>query len=280
MVLCLNMWDEAEKAGLRLKLDDMRKLLGMPVVTTVGSHGKGIDELKAAIIGEPQIPTSHLRLGEHATNAIKAIKAKFPESLNLYPDWVATKLLTGDEKYTEEIKALKEGAAILETTVGERNHIESDTKMDIGQYITEQYYGFADGLLKEVTIAQERANAREMSDKIDKWLAHPVLGLVFFIIIIWLLFQLTFTIGQFPMDWIEAGFEKLGDLCSNWFSDAPTAKSLVVDGIIGGVGGVLVFLPNIIILFLGLSFLEDTGYMARTAFLLDKLMHALGLHGR
>ncbi len=280
MVLCLNMWDEAEKAGLRLKLDDMRKLLGMPVITTVGSHSRGIDELKDAIVGEPQIPASHLRLGEHATNAINAIKAKFPQSLNLYPDWIATKLLTGDEKYTDEVKALRDGAAILEAAAAERKHIESDTKMDIRQYLTEQYYGFADGLLKEVTIAKERANAREISDKIDKWLAHPILGLVFFLGIIWLLFQLTFTIGQFPMDWIDAGFSKLGELCSGWLEGAPTAKSLVVDGIIGGVGGVLVFLPNILILFMGLSFLEDTGYMARTAFLLDKLMHALGLHGR
>ena len=280
MVLCLNMWDEAEKAGLQLKLDDMQKLLGMPIVTTVGSHSKGIDKLKEAIVSKPEVPTSHLRLGEHTTNAINAIKAKFPESLNLYPDWVATKLLTNDAKYTEEVNMLTGGADIIATAKAERNHIESDTKMDIQQYITEQYYGFADGLLKEVTITKERANAREMSDKIDKWLAHPVLGLVFFFVIIWLLFQLTFTIGQFPMDWIEAGFEKLSDLVSGALESTPMLQSLIVDGIIGGVGGVLVFLPNILILFLGLSFLEDTGYMARTAFLLDKLMHALGLHGR
>ena len=280
MILCLNMWDEAQKAGLQLKIDEMAGLLGMPVIPTVASHGKGIDELKENIVNREKhtIPTDHLRLGSHATNAINSIKAVLPDSHKLYPDWVATKLLMDDAKFTEEVGKLDGGNKIIELAKSERAHIESDTKMDISQYITEQYYGFVDGLLKEVTVKNLRADARATSDNIDKVLAHPFFGLIIFFIIMWALFQLTFTLGQFPMDWIEAGFDKLGELCSGIENE--TVKSLIVDGIIGGVGGVLVFLPNIIILFLGLSFLEDTGYMARTAFLLDKWMHAIGLHGR
>ena len=281
MILCLNMWDEAQKAGLQIKVDEMSGLLGMPVIQTVASHGKGIPELKEIIAdrSKHKSPTDHLRLGEHATNAIRKIKDALPESYRTYPDWVATKLLLDDHKYTEEIGKLDGGREIIELAKAERAHIESDTKMDIAQYVTEQYYGFVDGMLKEVTVHDLRADARATSDKIDKVLAHPVLGLILFGVIMWALFQLTFTIGQFPMDWIEAGFEKLGELASNGISNE-TIKSLIVDGIIGGVGGVLVFLPNIIILFLGLSFLEDTGYMARTAFLLDNFMHKMGLHGR
>ena len=280
MILCLNMWDEAQKAGLQLKIDEMQGLLGMPVIPTVASHGKGIDELKEAIVNREKhsIPTDHLRLGSHATNAINHIKAALPENFKLYPDWVATKLLMDDAKFVEEVEKIEGGKSIIDLSKSERAHIESDTKMDISQYITEQYYGFVDGLLKEVTVKNLREDARATSDKIDKVLAHPFFGLIIFFIIMWALFQLTFTIGQYPMDWIEAGFEKLGELCSGIGNE--TVKSLIVDGIIGGVGGVLVFLPNIILLFLGLSFLEDTGYMARTAFLLDKWMHAIGLHGR
>ena len=154
--------------------------------------------------------------------------------------------------------------------------------MDISLYVTERYYGFIDGLLKEVTLNTERADARATSDRIDKVLVHPILGLPFFLIIVYILFQLTFTLGQYPMDWIETGFEALSEAIQTHWPDGTmdALKSLIVDGIIGGVGGVVVFLPNILILFLGLSFLEDCGYMARSAFLMDKLMHKVGLHGR
>lgn len=283
MVLVLNMWDEAEKAGLQLKIDDMSKLLGMRIVKTVGSRGKGIDELKDAIVraAGDKAPTDHLRLGDHLANSVKKIKDALPASVENHRDWTATKLLADDPNYIETIGAAEGGAHAVEVAKAERNDVRGDTRLDIKQYLTEQYYGFADGLLKEVTVEKQRENAREMSDKIDKWLAHPVLGLVFFIVIVYALFQITFTLGQYPMDWIEAGFGALSDWLNGLLAENhPGLASLLVDGIIGGVGGVLVFLPNIIILFMGLSFLEDTGYMARTAFLLDKLMHKIGLHGR
>ena len=284
MILVLNMWDEAEKSGLQLRLEEMSKLMGMPIIKTVGSHGKGIAELKEAIAGGGALipPMDHLRLGAHLTNSIARVKAALPTSIEKHRDWVATKLIADDAKYVQEIGAVSGGLKALEIARAERNDVRGDTQLDIQEYLAEQYYGFAAGLLKEVTIEKQRANAREMSDKIDKWLAHPVFGLVFFVFIVYALFQLTFTIGQYPMDWIEAGFGALGEWISggSFAEQNPNIASLLVDGIIGGVGGVVVFLPNIVILFMGLAFLEDTGYMARTAFLVDKLMHKIGLHGR
>ena len=284
MILVLNMWDEAEKAGLQLRIDEMSKLMGMPIIKTVGSHGKGIPELKAAIAKgrDLKAPTDHLRLGDHLAKSIAKVKESLPASVENHRDWTATKLIADDEKYVKEIGAIEGGLKAVAVAKAERNDVRGDTQLDIQEYITEQYYGFAAGLLKEVTIEKQRANAREMSDKIDKWLAHPVFGLVFFILIVYALFQITFTLGQYPMDWIEAGFSALGEWISgsSFAENNPNIASLLVDGIIGGVGGGVVFLPNIIILFMGLAFLEDTGYMARTAFLLDKLMHRIGLHGR
>ena len=283
MILVLNMWDEAEKGGLDLDIEMMSSRLGMPIIKTVGSKRIGIDELKAAILDESKrkSPTAHLRLGEHTTNAIQKIKDNLGDAFKKYPDWAATRLLVDDPDF---VKAASENNATkaVDAAKEERTHIEKDTLLPIADYVTEQYYGFANGLLKEVTRKKESADARAMSEKIDKWLAHPVFGLFFFLIIVYILFQLTFTLGQFPMDWIEGGFDALGEAISggDFESGHPLLHSMIKDGIIGGVGGVLVFLPNIIILFLGLCFLEDTGYMARTAFLLDKLMHKFGLHGR
>ncbi len=281
MILCLNMWDEAEKAGLELDLDTMKKLLGMPVIPTVASKGRGLDELKTAIFDHDnwQVPAHRLRLGDTISATLNRIIEQLPETYKNQDEWVATKLLLGDAHYTEEIAKLEDGSALIALAKAERVHIEADAKMDIQLYVTEQYYGFVDGMLREVTINKQRADARAVSDRIDKVLVHPILGLPFFLIIVYLLFQLTFTLGQFPMDWLEAGFNALAALCMTHMNDG-LLRSLIVDGIIGGVGGVIIFLPNILILFLGLSFLEDSGYMARSAFLMDRLMHKVGLHGR
>ena len=283
MVLCLNMWDEAEKAGLQLNLDTMKSLLGMPILQTVASHGKGVEELKALVCDKAkwQAPGSHVRLGDTLTEALGKIKTKLTGEFSKHSDWVATKLILDDAKYVEDISKVDGGAEIVKLAKDERTHIEADAKMDIRQYVTEQYYGFVDGMLKEVVIEKQRADARAMSDKIDKVLVHPILGIPIFLGIVYVLFWLTFTLGAYPMEWIEAGFGALGEWVNGTLGSSHEGiRSLIVDGIIGGVGGVLVFLPNIIILFLGLAFLEDCGYMARSAFLMDKLMHRVGLHGR
>lgn len=283
MILVLNMWDEVEKSGMKIDIDQMKALLGMPVIPMVASKKIGIDELKAAIAA-PETRAekpSRLRLGDVLSNAIQKIKAELPDEAKSFGNWTATRLLLNDQKYVDFVSPLSGGVKALAVAKEQREHIQADTKIDIDLYVTEQYAGFADGMLREVVKSNARADAREKSDKIDKILAHPFLGIPIFLIIIFVLFWATFTLGAYPMDWISAGFDALKGLIMDGMGKShPILASLLGDGIIGGVGGVLVFLPNILILFVGLSFLEDTGYMARAAFLIDKVMHKFGLHGR
>jgi len=149
-------------------------------------------------------------------------------------------------------------------------------------FVTERYFGFVDGLLREVRTHVSRADARQMTDKIDAVLVHRLLGLPIFALVMYAIFWLTFKVGEFPMNWIESGVQFLsGRIAGLWPEGSSSLlRSLLVDGVVGGVGGVIVFLPNIVLLFLGLAFLEDTGYMARAAFLTDRLMHRFGLHGK
>lgn len=284
MVLCLNMSDESRKAGQIVDVAKMKQLLGMEVIETVASKGEGIDKLKAAVLAAPKadLPSKRLRLGDALRVAVKKIADVLPKKYATHRNWAAHKILLGEAQYLNEIKGLEGGEAVLEIAETERKHIEADAKMDIQLFITEQYYGFVDGLLKAVLLERRRADARATSDKLDSILAHPLLGIPFFFLFVYLLFELTFTLGQYPMDWVETGFTYLSEgINSLWpagrFQDL---RSLIVDGIIGGVGGVVIFLPNILILFFGISFMEDCGYMARGAFIMDKMMHRVGLHGR
>ncbi|MBO4350911.1 MAG: ferrous iron transport protein B [Proteobacteria bacterium] len=285
MILVLNMWDEVEKSGMQLDVEQMKALLGMPVIKTIGSKRVGIDELKEAIVDPAtrEIKPSRLRLGDVLTNAIHKIEVELPENYHANGDWTATRLLLNDHKYVEEIMLLDKGARAVSVAKGEREHIEADTAMDIELYVTEQYAGFADGLLREVQKAKPRENAREMSDRIDKVLAHPVFGLILFFVIIALIFFFTFLLGNPASDFINDNiFGGINEALSggDFEKNNPVIHSILTDGIIAGVGGVLGFTPLIVLLFLGISFLEDTGYMARTAYLVDKFMHKLGLHGR
>ena len=285
MILVLNMWDEVEKSGMQLDVDQMKSLLGMPVIKTVGSKRVGIDELKEAIVNPAtrEVKPSRLRLGDVLTNAINKIVVELPENYRKNGDWTATRLLLNDQKYVDEIMPQSKGARAVSVAKAEREHIEADTAMDIELYVTEQYAGFADGLLREVQKAKPRENAREMSDKIDKVLAHPVLGLILFFVIIALIFFFTFLLGNPASDFINDNiFGGINEALSggDFEKNSPVLHSILTDGIIAGVGGVLGFTPLIVLLFLGVSFLEDTGYMARTAYLVDKFMHKLGLHGR
>lgn len=284
MVLCLNMSDEAHKGGQSVDVEKMAQLLGMPVVETVASKGEGIAALKDAIemARVSEAASARLRLGEHLSQALQSIRAALPQAVEEPVLWVSTRLLLGDTHYVEKIGAMSQGLAAVSVAKSQREHLEANSKMDIQLFVTEQYYGFVDGLLKEVTLQHRRRDARAMSDKIDKVLVHPILGLPFFLLIVYALFELTFTIGAYPMDWIETGFGALSEWIVGVWPEGKfeILQSLIVDGIIGGVGGVLIFLPNILILFFGISFLEDCGYMARSAYIMDKLMHKVGLHGR
>lgn len=283
-VLCLNMSDEAEKGGQRLDVELMQELLGFPVVETIGHKGHGADELIEAIEKAQSNPCKQARLvlGERMDRAIKAIEQhlQVDENRTASCGWLATRLLVNDESIIDMLG--DEGKAATQEAIRQRAHIETETGDDITLFVSERYFGFVAGLLKEVVRSSSRADARAASDAIDQVLVHRALGLPIFAGIMYFIFWLTFTVGEPPMQWIEAGFDILeGWVAGAWApGSASPLKSLLVDGIIAGVGGVIVFLPNILLLFLGLALLEDTGYMARAAFLMDRVMHRFGLHGK
>jgi ferrous iron transport protein B len=286
-VLCLNMADEAKKSGQRLNLPLLSNLLGIPVVETVGHKSRGMTTLKQAIASAHKKPvTSHrLVLGERLDAALRAIASPLEKTTvkRQQRNWVATKLLLGEAENVKRIQNHgKPGTKALGLAESWRNKIQQSSGQDMATFMTERYYGFVDGLLRETLTRASRVNAREISDRIDAVVVHRLMGLPIFLLVMYGIFWLTFSVGEIPMNWIEAGFGSLGDGLSRlWPAESDSAlRSLLIDGIISGVGGVLVFLPNIVLLFLGLAFLEDSGYMARAAFLMDKLMHAFGLHGK
>ena len=191
--------------------------------------------------------------------------------------------MVDDPTFVERIRAEGVGGlAALDAAAEHREKIERETHVDIDLYVTERTYGFVDGMLREVLRQRPREDARRVSDRIDAVAAHRVFGLPFFLLAMYGVFWLTFTLGEAPMGWIEAGFDALAGWVDGLWGGATESplRSLVVDGLIRGVGGVIVFLPNIVLLFLGLALLEDTGYMARAAHLTDALFHRFGLHGR
>ena len=287
LVLCLNMSDEARQAGQRLDLPLLEKLLGYAVVETVGNRGGGVDQLREAVLQaaiNPLAASSRLVLGHRLDRTLESIQASLPAGLQgPGQGWLATRLLIQDEEYEAQVRQQGDaGRRALAEAARQRTRLQDETGMDAALLISHSYYGFVDGLLREVLTRPARANARALSDRIDSVVVNRLLGVPIFLAVMYGIFWLTFTVGEIPMGWVGAGFAALGELVSSLWpagSDSPL-RSLLVDGVIGGVGGVVVFLPNIVLLFLGLALLEDTGYMARAAFIMDRLMHVFGLHGR
>ncbi len=285
LVLCLNMSDEARAAGQSLDTKALSRRLGFPVVETVGHRAAGIDELRRAIASAVRSPSrSELTLDEPVEGALVAIERHVVKAgVEARRRWVATKLLLEDETYIAEMKRRGPvGVAAIAEAAERRKQLEAQKQLDIPLVIMEAYNVFCEALLRPALRSELREDARARSDRIDAIVVNRVVGVPIFLAAVYLLFWLTFSVGEIPMGWIEAGFGWLGELVSRAWPEGSDSvlRSLIVDGVIGGVGGVLVFLPNVVLLFLGLAFLEDTGYMARAAFLMDRVMHRFGLHGR
>lgn len=289
MVLALNMADVAEKQGLKIDVKKLSAFVGAPVVFTVASRNKGLDELiekakEVAAAKKPVDETHQTKFDNDIETAIAELVAAIkedlpPEALVHSKRWMAIKLLENDSVVIDILQ--KYGASakkVLDMAQKLRQKIQSITDEDVQILMTDQRYGFISGIIREV-VTDTKQTRVDTSRKIDKVLTNRLLGFPIFIIFIWIMFEVTFTLGAYPMDWIEMAVGALG----NWAGGAlPEGwlNSLIVDGIIGGVGGVVVFLPNILILFFFISLFEDTGYMARTAFLMDRIMHTMGLHGK
>lgn len=289
VIIALNMYDELEEKGAKFDYENLGKMIGIPIIPTVSSKGKGINELFEKVIDvyedkDPSVRHIHVNYGNNIEKSIQTVqqKIKITENYSLTDKissrFLAIKLIEKDKDALEKIKNCSNYAHIKETAEQEINKLEKNLNEDSETLITDTKYGFIAGALKE-TYIDEPIMRRKKTDIIDTFLTHKLWGFPILVFFMWLMFQSTFTIGAYPMDWIDALVGSLGDLISNNLADG-MLKDLIVDGIIGGVGGVIIFLPNILILFFFISFMEDTGYIARAAFIMDKLMHRLGLHGK
>lgn len=282
VVLALNMFDEFGKSGGELDIDCLSEILGVPCVKTVGNRGKGVTELMSialkAVRGEvPAVgkPFRYSHETEHAIDTVgEVIRGKVPFNER----WAAINLLNfGDtfpEKSLHASLSKNDYASIAEI----RGKLETLEGRDINSIIVSGRYGFSAGITAEC-LTEKDHEALTVSDRVDAVLTHRFLGIPIFLFVLWIMFQGTFTLGEIPVAMIESLFALLGGLATVLIPDG-FFQSLVVDGIIAGVGGVLVFLPNILLLFFFISLLEDSGYMARAAFIMDRIMHAAGLHGK
>lgn len=306
MVMALNMYDELQKSGDQLDIDQLSTLLGMPIVPTTGRNGEGIGKLLDKIIEvfedrDTSIRHIHVNHGKELERKIKQLRTELYHhgfSDELSTRFLAIKLLENDkqlEKYASErdpdgsVLMMRDKIAEEFSRNSGRRLVEGSKKghnvdverecQDIESAITDAKYAFIRGALAECYVKNEKNNSHQITDRIDSIVTHRWLGYPLFLLIMFITFWCTFAIGNYPMDWIDSFFGWLGDIVQEHLSPGPL-RSLLADGIIAGVGSVIVFLPNILILYLFISLMEDSGYMARAAFIMDKLMHRMGLHGK
>ncbi|WP_027389919.1 ferrous iron transport protein B [Chrysiogenes arsenatis] len=287
VVLALNMTDELSAAGLTINYRMMEEILGLPVIPISAKNGTGVADLQAAITQPSHKAKLTIEYGSHISEAVEAL-VPLLESHGLPSDvfahapsrWYALKLLENDKEIRAAFERHLGTDATLFTKVAEAQaQIESVYHDSPQVVIAEKRYGFISGLYRQSVekVVENRVSATE---KIDNIFLNRLLGLPIFLGMMYLVFQFTFTLSEKPMEWIEIFFGWLGEAAGSVLPEDSLVSSLIIDGIIGGVGGVVVFLPNVIFLFLALAILESTGYMARAAFLMDRTMHLCGLHGK
>jgi ferrous iron transport protein B len=300
LVGALNMSDEAAKNGVRIDEKVLSSTLGIPFVKTVGTDGQGVERLLDAIVAALEDSPSGVREGALSGEPSGGNEARFPfygnevesrlEPLEAaiaddpafaarYPArWMALKLLENDEDAARRLAEHARAQEVLAMAVEARAWLGRHFGKDAELVVAEQRYGYIRGATKEAVILTP-VHRTPVTERVDRFLMDKYLGLPLFFLIIGGVFELTFTLGEFPRAWLESLFRFLGTQASALIPEG-LLRSLVVDGILGGVGGVLSFVPTIIILFFCLSILEDLGYMSRAAFLTDKFLHAFGLHGQ
>lgn len=292
MVCALNMYDETEERGDHIDYEKLSELFGTPMVPTVFTSGRGVKELFHQVIAvyegkedeSLQFRHIHINHGHEIEQGIKDIQ----EHLKNYPDlrqqystrYLAIKLLEGDKDVERLIQPLGDSLEIFQHRDRAAQRVKEETHNDCETAIMDAKYGFIHGALEESGYTTgDKKDTYQTTHLIDKILTNKYLGFPIFFLILLLMFTATFVIGQYPMDWIDAGVAWLGDFISQNMPDGPV-KAMLVEGVIGGVGAVIVFLPQILILYFFISYMEDSGYMARAAFIMDRLMHKMGLHGK
>lgn len=289
VVIALNMNDELKKRGDKLDYITLGQMIDIPMVPTVGSKGKGLAALFQAVINTfKKADFSHRRININYGRDVEAaitviekeiIKSRLIELTDRFSSrFLAIKLIENDSDIKSRFNAIPESSKVLKVSDKEVKKLEANTGLEAETIITDAKYGFIEGALKE-TFVRSDEKLHEKSHKADFLLTHKKFGIPIFFILLWLMFTATFILGKYPTDLIESGFEWLSEMCIKYLPEGPL-NDLITEGILNGVGGVLVFLPNILLLFFFISLMEDTGYMARAAFIMDKVMHKIGLHGK
>ncbi len=289
VVMALNMYDELLESGDNLDHDSLALMTGIPVSPTIGSKNIGIKDLFQKVIdvyedNDRDIRHVHINYGGEIEKSLKRIQERIKHRDNLFltdqisSRFLALKLLEKDTDAISKISLLPNAAEISRSAEQEVSRLETAMKEDSETLVTDAKYGFISGALRE-TMTRGKNARHGKSTQIDNVLTHQFLGFPVFLLFIFVMFQATFTLGSYPMEWIEQLVAAAGGFLDARMAEG-SLKDLLINGIIGGVGGVIVFLPNILILFFFISLMEDTGYMARAAFIMDKLMHRIGLHGK
>lgn len=285
-VIALNMYDELLETGSEFDYQSLSQMIGIPIVPTVAKTGVGIGDLFDAVIRvyeekEPIVRRVHIYYGNVVENAISKLNIlleKEKETSLIFPRrYISTKLLEKDKDVDAYVGSLSNAADIYALRDNEVKYIEDTLKEDTESVLTNARYGFVAGGLKQTL--KEKLFESDVTRMIDAVVTNKYIGFPVFFFFMWVMFECTFRLGGYPMEWIENGVAVLGNFIRGNMVDG-MLKDLIVDGIIGGVGGVIVFLPNILILYAFISFMEDSGYMARAAFIMDKVMHKMGLHGK
>lgn len=287
MVVALNMYDELESSGDRFDYETLGKMIGVPIVPTISRTGWGIHNLFDTIIRvyereDPVVRHIHINHGQIIESGITvvkdAIKKEAQSVYSLSPRYLAIKLLERDKEIEQLLSKEPQYAQWIELRDKEDKRIEDTLGENIEAAVANEKYGFISGALHETLVPGKR-NEFKTTRLIDSLVTHKIYGFPIFLFLMWIMFEATFVLGAYPMEWIESGVNALGSLIERFMAPGPL-KDLLIDGVIGGVGSVIVFLPNILILYLFISFMEDSGYMARAAFIMDKIMHKVGLHGK
>ena len=289
VVVALSMYDELQRNGATLDDDLLGKMMGLPMFPVEGHKGKGIEVLLDTIIAvhekrDERVRHIHIYQGiveESVMTLNKQMKEHREELPKCFtPRYLAMKMLEDDAEICEMLAKAPHYSEWQRTCEKEREHLQSDlgANEDIKTTIADQKRGFIAGALRE-TYTRGNHRLENISNAIDTIVTHRILGYPIFIFVMWLMFYCTFRLGAYPQEWIEQLVALVGGAFERWLPDG-ILKDMICDGIIGGVGSVIVFLPNIMILYLFISFMEDSGYLARASFVMDRLMHKVGLHGK
>ena len=288
MVVALNMFDELNSSGAELDYDNLGRMLGVPMVPVEARNGKGIEQLLDTVIAvyenqDERVRHIHINMGPVIDEGLRKLNgdmSAFRDELpkNFPPRYYAMKMLEGDRQAEESLRGCERYGVWAEIRDREARRIAGELGEDVETAFANQKYGFIQGALKE-TFTPGRREEVTTTAMIDTFVTHKLWGFPIFFALMWLMFWCTFSLGAYPQEWIDALVGWIGGAI-DYMMPAGPLRDLLVDGIVGGVGAVIVFLPNIMILYLFISFMEDSGYLARAAFIMDRVMHRIGLHGK